>query len=157
MIETILKNHVQTVGEITRMACQWYNDWPVMEALSLVSIYERVRSLSYIPDPGIETLSRPAYHLSGKSLPVGFYRDCGQKTLLMVSGVIRYNRMMNDSSRVKMRVVAAGVVPGEPGHIYPELLVNDEWIPHDATFPENQIGVRMFTEGHREEYHVPCI
>ena len=69
----------QTGAEMRRLCVMYCKDLGPWLAVPFMQYYRHICELPYIPDPpGVETVSRPAYTLSGDYAP----RDCDDKAVL---------------------------------------------------------------------------
>ena len=140
---TPLRDFRQTVSLIKGAAKLFKSDIGTLAGLSAVEFFNHVRALPYVEDPdGIERVSRPAFTLDGSW---NNSRDCDDKTLLMGAYF--------ETHSVPWRIVVAGnsfdPLRGcfRPHHVYPEAMLNGQWIPFDATFPDrSEIGKRLYAD-----------
>jgi len=139
-----IENHQETVDRIIGNARENIRDMDPYLAMDLFRFYNYIRALPYLRDPkGVETISRPAYVLSGDwQGPDGFApccRDCDDKTLAMISFCFAKN--------IPVRIVVAGQFPGVAHHIYPEVNLSGKWIPADPTYPDrNSFAKKLYDE-----------
>lgn len=119
-----------------RMVDQYYMDMAPYASLSLLEIFEVIKSLPYRPDPAdAETLMRPRYTMAMQ----GFGGDCDDKAIALASWA-RLNR-------IPYRFVASRRYDRKAlHHVYTELCIYGKWTPYDCTYSINQPGV------HREKY-----
>lgn len=137
-----LNSFRDTVDKVFEFADLFKEDLRFLEDIDIFTFYNYVRSLPYIKDPkGEETVVRQKYTIRPDWMGC---RDCDDKTLLILS----FAKLKNISGR--------SVVVGQnkkPHHIYPELELNGNFVPADATFTRCKFGERLYNENYRKVFY----
>ena len=138
--------YTDTVRTIFEMARAFRRDVREYLGPSPYEMYSYVRGLPFIDDPpGVETLARPAFVLSPRWM---INRDCDDKTLAVAAWCEEYG------FRYRFAVVGESLDPDKnPHHIYPELRLDRNWVPFDATYPECSLGERLYDEQFRRLFY----
>lgn len=138
-----LTSYKETVEKVFQMAKEYQDDLEKFKDYNFFKFYCLVRSLPYVRDPiGKETLSRPLYTLNENWKGS---RDCDDKTILLVAKAIQ--------DKKPVRAIVCGK-NDRPHHIYPEIELNGNWIPVDATYPERSVlGKYLYNEKFREVFY----
>ena len=107
-----------------------------VSGLPLQEFYMRVRSIPFqIDNKPVELLLRPCYCFALANAGRGL--DCKKKAVLMASWI---NENMG---RKHFRFVATSNRPDRRiTHTYPEIKINGEWLPLDATYQTNKIFIK---------------
>lgn len=116
------------IAEILSMAHQYATETYSLPNNS-AALFEFVRKIPYKPE-NKETLKAP-------SVTVNDGGDCDDKTILVCAWAILRG--------IKCRATLAGVArePGKYHHVFPELFINGEWWPYDATYSYGQINKKL--------------
>lgn len=137
-----LRSLEQTINVMRRLAVQHAGDLAPYATWPLSRIYNLVRALPYVRDPaGNELVKRPYYTLNG----IGDGGDCDDKTVVLLAWA--------KLNGVPARIVVSGKSAKKPlHHVYPEVYINSEWVPVDATYSYNSLGRRLFKEEKRKVF-----
>jgi len=109
-------------------------------------MYNYIRDLPFIDDPPeVETLARPAFILSRRWL---VNRDCDDKSLAIGAWCEQFRY------RYRFAVVGENLDHDlNPHHVYPEIWLEKNWVPFDATYPDCKLGERLYTERFRRIFY----
>jgi hypothetical protein len=136
-----LKNYNETVSAIDNTVSKFSGDLDrvyfrsqkkTASQLPLKKWYDKVKKMRYRRDKrGKEVIARPEIILKYGSL---LGRDCKKSTILIASWAKKNN--------IPYRFIIVSRLPTKKmHHIYPELFINNSWIPADATYATQKIGV----------------
>lgn len=127
--EKPLKHWKETVRVIGDFAIRYQADAFPLLGMDAPTVFRFVADLPYVADPiGKETVSRPLYTLDPSYEP----RDCDDKTVLIGAWAEMHGH--------PWRIVVVGK-GNRPHHVFPEVFLAGDWIPMDATYSKNEIGV----------------
>jgi hypothetical protein len=101
------------------------------DKLPLVSWFNYVKNIPYRRDPKPrEIIARPKHIVNFESLGA----DCKKKSLLMAAWL--------KNNKIPFRFIASSKRPDKKiHHVFPEGKIADQWIPLDATYKTNSIGM----------------
>jgi hypothetical protein len=130
---------IMTTGmTMGRLSTQYAYDAVDLCTMSLQELHDLIRSWDYVADPrGLEWVQRPLYTILGS----GPCRDCDDRAIV-VGAYAELNGL-------PFRFVAVGNRPGRPHHVFCEVLVGEDWIVVDATYPHDRLNMPR-TWGHRQ-------
>lgn len=99
--------------------------------LPFIAYFDLIKNLQYKQDTApVEVVARPKILLKGAQEGAGL--DCKKKAILIASWIClnvgRENFRFVASSKRKDKQIT---------HVFPEILVNNKWLPVDATYPKN--------------------
>lgn len=100
--------------------------------LPFIAYYDLIKNLQYRQDIApVEVVARPKILLKGVQDGAGL--DCKKKAILIASWIClnvgKNNFRFVASSKRKDKQIT---------HVFPEILVNEVWLPVDATYPQNK-------------------
>jgi hypothetical protein len=125
---------VDTAQEIARAMVgvveQYYLDLSRFQSTPILEFYRRVRAIPYCVEFGVyQNLQRPGYTLNGH----GPFTACANKAIAIAS----YLKLKQIPYRFK--IVSDEI--GEPfHHVFAEGFFDGNWVPMDATYPDNVFG-----------------
>lgn len=137
---SITKSYSGSASDTMRLMCRmvgkYRNDVIAYLHLTPLEFFHVVASLPWMPDNWngklAEVLKRPYYTLN--TMWAG--GDCDDKAIAMAS----YFALKG----IPWRFVCVGNKAGAPpSHVFTEADFGDGWTPMDATYPDNQPGIRM--------------
>lgn len=109
-----------------------YRDMAPYASLSLIQVYNLIKSLPYRPDPEhAETLMRPRYTMNMQ----GYGGDCDDKVIALAS----WARLRNMPYRF---VAIRRPERKNLHHVSLELYIKDRWVHFDPTYRFNMYGVK---------------
>lgn len=123
-----LRDRVQTGREIAWLA---RNYWPDLDESGdldkpLPDYYRKVKSIPYQEDGRDEVVARPKFLMDRTNFPA---LDCKKKAVLISSWL--------EAHGIPWRLVTTSELPSkEIHHIFPQMEIDGEWYPVDATYPE---------------------
>lgn len=113
----------------------YYLDVLPYQSMSIMDFYRLVRKIPYCVEYGYgdyQNLQRPGYTLNGH----GPFTACANKSITIAS----YLKLKGIPYRLKI----VSDDPNEPlHHVFPEALFGLNWVPMDATYPENSFGIEQ--------------
>ena len=140
LTSSLLETYEKTVLKIFEFADKYKSDCNFLAYENLEDIFDFIKNLEYKQDPkGIEFLSRPKFSIFRTDLP----RDCDDKTLIAAC--------VFELKDIPYRIVISGKTK-KPHHVYPEIFINNGWIPFDATYKRGLLGKRLYKEIFRKVY-----
>jgi hypothetical protein len=100
--------------------------------LPFIAYYDLIKNMRYKQDKApVEVVARPKILLQGVQDGAGL--DCKKKAILIASWIClnvgKKNYRFIASSKRKDKQIT---------HVFPEILVNQKWLPVDATYPQNK-------------------
>jgi len=121
-----LTDRVQT-GRAIYYCATFYNDLGSLLDLSLKDFFNTVKKMPYIEDQiDSEVVARPKYLLDQEKFPA---LDCKKKSVLIGAWLNAHN--------MPWRLVAISEKPNKNiQHVFPQALINNEWLSVDPTYPE---------------------
>jgi len=133
-----LKHVKQTLEQMKRLSIVYADDIAFLGTLSIQEYYDKIKNIPYkfdLDSKGnlVEILQRPLYTLNGQ----GYGGDCDDKAICMASWA--------HLNGLPFRFKAVGkTLNGKLHHVYPEILMNGQWLVCDATYPHNTLGYPMY-------------
>ena len=129
MIET--DGSVQKTGAIMRQVAKLYaTDMAPYASLSILEVYDRIKSLPFRPDPvDLETVQRPFYTMN----QTGLGGDCDDKAVCLAA-------YCNLQSIPYKFVALRRPDKKELHHVACEVYINGKWIFADPTYGFNTFG-----------------
>ena len=132
-VDNTVVNMQKMVNDHFRDDClRVFDTWPIERVFDYIS-----KEIPYVPDPSrVPSLNNDAVELlKSPEMTMLNGGDCDDKSILAASILERRNK--------PWRFVVVSTKPdGSLHHVYLEVLIGDEWLPFDATYPRN----RIFTE-----------
>jgi transglutaminase-like putative cysteine protease len=133
MQETIILTNgfARTTGDYMRqMVDRYHLDMAPYASLSLIEIFDLIKSIPYRPDPiDAEVLMRPYFTMN----MLGYGGDCDDKTIALAS----YCRLVGITYRF-MAVRSEGEKMLH--HVFLQCYIRDKWITFDPTYSFNRFG-----------------
>jgi len=139
----ILESKEQTGKEMKRITKKYCDDLQhiflrykgkliSISDLPFIAYFNLIKNMQYRQDkPPVEIVARPKILLKGIQSGAGL--DCKKKAILIASWIClnvgKNNFRFVASSKRKDRQIT---------HVFPEILVNEKWLPVDATYPQNK-------------------
>jgi hypothetical protein len=107
----------------------------VFNDYSIKQVYDFVKAIPYVLDPQASVLNNgdDIELLKAPWATILLGGDCDCKSILQGSILMRKN--------IPFHMAVVSTIPSkELHHIYPEIYINDSYVPFDATYPDNDLN-----------------
>lgn len=137
-----LYDKTQTGKEMKRITKKYCNDLEhiflrykgkliQVSKLPFYAFFDLIKNLDYEQDIApVEVIARPKILLKGAQMGAGL--DCKKKAILIASWIClnvgKNNFRFVASSKRRDKIIT---------HVFPEIFVNEKWLPVDATYSKN--------------------